>query len=94
MGPLIEEIDGEKHIGIAYILDKKFWGQGYAVEGTKACVEYAFSKLGAKEVIAEIRPTNKGSLKVAERLGMEIKDKFVKHYNGIEMPHLIYSIRK
>lgn len=91
MGPLIENIQGRAHIGVAYILDKKYWGQGYATEGAKACMEFAFSHLHAENVIAEIRPENLPSRKVAERLGMRIIGAFMKEYNGRQMKHLIYS---
>lgn len=52
---------------------------------------YAFDRLGAQKVIAEIRPENRPSRRVAERLGMWVEREFVKHYRGKEMPHLIYS---
>lgn len=93
-GPLIETINGVRHMGIAYIFAKACWGNGYAVEAAAACVNYAFNVLGAKEVIAEIRPENKKSCRVAERLGMQIKSSFVKIYKGKEMPHLIYALTK
>lgn len=94
IGPLIEEIDDISYIGIAYIVDKKFWGKGYALEGAKACVNYAFSKLNTYKVIAQIRPNNFQSRKVAERLGMKIEGEYIKHYKGSDMPHLIYSLTK
>ena len=94
MGPLIEEINGTRHIGIAYILNKKYWGKGYGIEGAEACMNYAFSKLNADKVIAEIRPNNISSRKIAEKLNMQIESEFIKHYNNIDMPHLIYSKTK
>ena len=36
MGPLIETINEEEFTGIAYILNKKYWGKGYATEGAKS----------------------------------------------------------
>ncbi len=93
-GPLIETINGVRHMGIAYIFAKACWGNGYAAEAAAACVNYAFNVLGAKEVIAEIRPENKKSRRVAERLGMQIKSSFVKIYKGKELPHLIYALTK
>lgn len=33
IGPLVETIEGCRHFGIAYILDKERWGLGYATEG-------------------------------------------------------------
>ena len=94
MGPLVEDIDGEKYIGVAYILDKKYWGFGYATEAVRACIKYAFDFLDANKVIAEIRPENINSCKVAERAGMKVEGKFIKVYKGEKMLHLIYSILK
>lgn len=91
MGPLIETVEGIRHMGVAYILDKQYWGQGYATEGARACMEYAFHTLNATEVIAEIRPENLPSQRVAQRLGMNVTGQFIKHYNGKDMLHLIYS---
>lgn len=94
MGPLIEKINDKEFIGVAYILNKASWGKGYAYDGASACVNYAFSKLNANKVIAEIRPSNISSIKVAQRLNMKLEDSFIKIYDGKEMEHLIYSISK
>ena len=42
IGPLVETIEGCRHFGIAYILDKERWGLGYATEGARASLAYAF----------------------------------------------------
>lgn len=94
MGPLVERINDQSFIGIAYILNKKSWGEGYAIEGAKASIDYAFNKLNAKEVIAQIRPSNNSSRKVASRLNMIEVDKYIKIYDNKEMEHLIYSIKR
>ena len=91
IGLLREEIEGETCIGIGYILDDTFWGKGYALEGAKACLSYAFSKLHAHRVIADIRPENAASRRVAERLGMKAEGVFDKFYYGKHMPHIIYA---
>ncbi len=93
-GPLMETIDGARHTGVAYIFARQHWGCGYAAEAAFACVQYAFDKLGAEEVIAEIRPENKKSRRVAERLGMAERGSFVKTYKGRAMPHLIYAVTR
>ncbi|MEG0134913.1 MAG: GNAT family N-acetyltransferase [Cetobacterium sp.] len=92
IGPLVEEINNKSFIGIAYILNKKSWGKGYAVEGARACIEYAFNNLNSLKVIAQIRPNNINSINVAQKLNMKIIDKYIKIYDGKEMEHLIYSI--
>lgn len=91
-GPLIEDINGINYIGIAY--NKKYWGKGYGFESAKASKDYAFNNLNAKVVIAQIRPNNLSSLKIAKKLNMKIQSEYVKHYNNIDMPHLIYHLTK
>lgn len=56
--------------------------------------DHAFSVLGAEEVFSIIRDNNLPSRRVAERNGMEIRGSLVKHYYGLDMPHLVYSIRR
>ena len=91
IGPLVERIEGEEHIGVGYILAKAAWGKGFAAEGARACMEYAFTALHAPRVVAVIRPENVASRRVARSLGMCEAGSFVKHYRGVDMPHLIYA---
>lgn len=94
IGLLNECIDGCHYTGIGYMLLKNFWHKGYASEGAGAMLNYAFNVLRKNEVIAEIRPENSASRKVAERLGMTEAGSFIKNYNGKDMPHLIYVKRR
>ena len=64
------------------------------MEGAAAWLRYAFDHLGAQQVIADIRPENTASRRVAEWLGMTVAGKHNKHHNGKEMPHLIYIKNK
>lgn len=79
---------------IGYLLQRIQWHKGYAIEGAKACREYAFTKMDAEEVFSIIRDTNTASQKVALRNGMTVIDEGVKHYKGIDMPHYLYCVRR
>jgi ribosomal-protein-alanine N-acetyltransferase len=57
---------------VGYRLYKKCWGNGYATEATKACIEYGFSVLKADRIIAHARKENVASLRVLEKCGMKI----------------------
>lgn len=94
IGLLQETVNGETHLGVGYILRRRFWGMGYAAEGAKACLDYAFKFLMADRVIATIRPENQRSIRVAEHLGMTPSGMVVKHYYGKEMPHIVYEIKR
>lgn len=48
------------------------WGRGYATEGATAALDEAFTTLGLDEVVSIIEPVNTASVRVAERLGMEV----------------------
>jgi RimJ/RimL family protein N-acetyltransferase len=53
-----------------------------------------FNEVGVDEVFAPIRPENQPSIKVAEKLGFEVRGEYNKYYNGKDMPHLIYALIK
>lgn len=76
---------------IGYLFQKAYWHKGYATEAAQACKAYAFNTLRAKEVYSIIRENNYASRHVAERNGMTEKGKFIKHYYGMDMPHILYS---
>ena len=78
---------------VGYLFQKAFWCCGYATEAAIACRDYAFDRLNAEEVFSIIRDTNVASQNVANRIGMTIKDRFIKHYRGIDMPHFLFSIK-
>ena len=87
-----DTINGIQYYEIGYILKKQFWHNGYATESAHMLTEYAFSILGLKEVIFEIRPCNTPSRRVAERLGAKIEGEFIKNVRNKEMVHLIYKL--
>lgn len=55
---------------IGYVFNRHFQGKGYATEAAKALVDMAFSKWGARRLIAMCNPVNERSWKLMERLGM------------------------
>lgn len=79
---------------VGYLLNKKYWHMGYATEAAKACKIYAFETLDTSEVCSIIRDTNIPSRRVAERNGMSVTDSWVKHYRGVDMPHLLYTVKR
>lgn len=92
IGLLKENIDGVEVWGIGYILMSEYYGNGYATEGAKAMVDYAFNILKASKIVCDIRPINKSSIAVAKRIGMVETGIFIKKYRGMEIPHLIFQL--
>jgi RimJ/RimL family protein N-acetyltransferase len=87
-----QQTDTKRVLEIGYLLNRGFWHKGYATQAAVACKHYAFSTLGAAEVYSIIRDTNFASMNVAIRNGMWVRGRFVKHYRGVDMPHLIFSV--
>jgi RimJ/RimL family protein N-acetyltransferase len=69
-GCFLREIDGRNSIEIGYHVRRDYWGRGYATEAARACMQYAFAKLGVDRVISLIRPENVQSVRVAEKNGL------------------------
>jgi RimJ/RimL family protein N-acetyltransferase len=60
---------------IGWTLGHEFWGKGYATEGARRALQYAFNELNKDHVISLIHPENKNSIRVAERLGEKLEGK-------------------
>jgi RimJ/RimL family protein N-acetyltransferase len=54
---------------VGWTLKREFWGKGYATEGGRRALEYAFNELHKPHVISLINAENHASIRVAERLG-------------------------
>ena len=93
-GLTMQDFNNKQVLEIGYLFQKAFWHKGYAVEAAIACKDYAFDKLNAEEVFSIIRDNNVPSQNVAKRNGMSICGKFTKHYRNVDMPHLVFSIRR
>lgn len=92
-GLTLQDYKDKKVYEIGYLFNKSYWHNGYALESSAACKEYAFKQLKIDEVYSIIRTNNYPSQKVAERNGMTVKDEIIKHYYNIDMPHYVYSIK-
>lgn len=88
-----QDWNGRQVLEVGYLFRRDAWSRGYATEAAVACRNYAFETLNAPEVFSIIRDSNLPSRRVAERNGMEVWGRMVKHYYGMDMPHLVYSIR-
>jgi RimJ/RimL family protein N-acetyltransferase len=66
------EPEGWPGFELGWVLGRPFWGQGYAYEAAIAARDYAFGPLGRDRLISLIRPDNKPSIRLAERLGEKL----------------------
>lgn len=71
------EADFTPCIDIGWRLGAEFWGKGYASEGAKKCLEYAFSKLKIERVFAITPLINTPSVRVMQKIGMTEHSVFI-----------------
>jgi RimJ/RimL family protein N-acetyltransferase len=93
-GVTMQDYNGGQIMEVGYLFQKEYWHHGYASEAAIACKEYAFEKLGANKIYSIIRDNNVASQNVAKRNGMTCVAEFIKHYRGIDMPHVLYEAKK
>ncbi len=100
----VEEKDGERFVGrlglwnpegwpgleIGWAIDLPYWGRGYAAEGGRAVLRYAFEEMRISSLISIIHPDNTASIRVAEKVGETFRRRDV--VNG--SPALIYGIER
>lgn len=89
-GCFVRELEGNFEFEMGWHVRRDLWDRGYATEAAQSCLEYAFSSLGAERVIALVRPENRGSCRVAEKIGM--KSERVIFWRGYD--HCIYARSK
>ncbi len=93
-GITTQTVDTEPVIEVGYHLARALWGQGYATEAARACVDWAFANTDTELVYARVRDTNIRSMNVAIRLGMTIRRRFIVTYRGIDMPHFAFAVAR
>ena len=72
---------------VGWTISPEFQGHGFATEGGRFLLEYAFNEMGKDHVISVIHPENKPSIRVAEKLGEKLEGE-----TDVGMPVLIYGI--
>jgi RimJ/RimL family protein N-acetyltransferase len=82
--------DGWPGFELGWMLRRSFWGRGYATEGARAALDFAFTRLGQPHVISLIRAENVASIRVAERLG----ERLVDSADLMGKPALVYRITR
>lgn len=91
-GIVYSDVENDSLLEIGYLVNKKYWRQGYATSASQLCITYAKNVLNAEKICSIIRETNIPSRKVAEKNGMIIVKQFDKDYSGLPVHHFVYSI--
>jgi len=85
-------------VEIGWRLGKEYWGNGYATEGAKASLKFAFEELNLNEVYSFTSVLNKKSRSVMARLNMQNTEANFEHpiipKNHRLREHVLYKITK
>ena len=65
----IQHLEGTDDVELGYYLGRAAWGQGYATEAARACLDYGFETIKLPRIVATVRLENAASRHVLEKLG-------------------------
>lgn len=85
----VYEPTGEPELGWA--LAPHAWGNGYATEGARACIDALFAQFDCERILAQVDVRNERSLRTAERIGMQPLGE-IEHRSG--NPHMLFEVRR
>jgi RimJ/RimL family protein N-acetyltransferase len=71
-GPTIQLVEGEPHVELGWHTRRDRWGEGFATEAGVACRDWCWTNLDVDHLISLVRPENRQSWRVAEKLGMTV----------------------
>ncbi len=66
----LKKLESSPDIEIGYRFLEEFWGKGYATEGGREILHYAFARLELERIVAVALEDNRASTRVMEKLGM------------------------
>ena len=58
---------------VGYVLNRRYWGQGYMAEAVRAIIAFGFRELGMNRIQARCDVPNIGSARVMEKVGMSFE---------------------
>ena len=84
---------------ISWRLHRNFWKKGYATEGAKAILDFAFKKLGQEEIVSFTSKLNSPSIAVMKRIGIVKDPKGCFDHPEIPKghplrPHILYRVSR
>ena len=78
-------------VELGYSHHRKFWGRGLATEASLAAIRFAFTTLELPRVVGIVRPQNRASCHVLEKVGMKIERTGPSPYDGSEVVWYVLS---
>ena len=86
-------------VEVGWRLAREYWGNGYATEGGRAAITFAFEELALDEIVSFTTVGNTRSVAVMDRLGMthdaadDFEHPLLPHDDPLR-PHVLYRLRR
>jgi [ribosomal protein S5]-alanine N-acetyltransferase len=83
-------------VEIGWRFKKQYWGQGFATEAARACLDYGFETLKLKKIVSFTATQNKASENLMKRIGMRFVASFDHPLIERSAPlcrHVLYQIQ-
>ncbi len=93
IGLVTVETDAGLIAELGYLVRPALQRQGYALEGTRACMAYAFEQLHADYVTARIVSGNESSARLAEKLGMQPVQELLYAHGDETVAYILYAAK-
>ena len=68
-GRVVGDVGAGRLPDFGFIIHPDFWGRGFATEASLGFIDYAFTRISATELTADVDPRNVASLQVLGKLG-------------------------
>jgi [ribosomal protein S5]-alanine N-acetyltransferase len=79
----LNHLAASDEIEVLYLLDRSYWGAGFATEAARAAVETGFDRVGLGRIIGLTAPQNLASQRVLHKVGLRYEEDAV--YFGMDV---------
>ncbi len=66
----LNNLEEAPEVEVLYLLDRPFWGRGFATEGAQAAVDAGFDQVGLHRIVGLTVPENLASQRVLQKVGL------------------------
>jgi RimJ/RimL family protein N-acetyltransferase len=87
-GPIVLRVAEVDEVELGWHIRRDLWHRGYATEAACAARDWAFGQRQLTRLISLVRPENRASCRVAEKIGMHLERAV--DYKGLG--HVIYAM--
>ena len=89
-GLMPQTVEGQSEVEVAYMIARRFWGQGLGTEAARGIAHHGFTRHELARLVSIIHPKNGASIRVAQKNGMH----FEKDVQFESFPCVLYAMNR